>query len=105
MPRNSKLIVLILMTKLDRKYKLKTLNVIVKIEKNSKSRKEKAFKDVRSKSIVNADILNFEVYGFLSSELIELLKQGPEYECTICFRSEFRRCVIRLDPDRYDKRV
>ena len=47
--------------------------------------KEKAFEDVRNKSMVNPDILNSEAYEFLSSELIELFKQGPEYECTICF--------------------
>ena len=45
--------------------------------------------------MVNADILNTEAYEFLSSELIELFKQGPGYEITICFKLEFRRSVIR----------
>ena len=51
------------------------------------------------------DILNTEAYEYLSSEIIDLFKQGYEYECTICFKLEFKRSVIRLEPSRYDEDI
>ena len=55
--------------------------------------------------MTNPDILNSEAYHILSTEVVELFKEGREYECNICFKLEFKRSVIQLDAARYDKYV
>ena len=76
-----------------------------KQRRNLRIRKEIAFNAVQGMSMVDPSILNTEAYGILRDEVFCAFKQGPEYECTICFKLEFKRTVIRLDPSRYDNKV
>ena len=72
---------------------------------NAKMIKDTAFKAVQGMSMVDPSIFNTEAYAILSEEVFNAFKQGPEYECTICFKLEFKRTVIRKDPTRYDKDI
>ena len=56
-------------------------------------------------SMTDPSILNTEAYDILKDEVFSAFKQGPEYECTICSKLEFRRTVIKLDPARYDQDI
>ena len=56
-------------------------------------------------SMVDPSILNTDAYAILSDEVFNAFKEGPEYECTICLKLEFKRSVIRRDPTRYDKEI
>ena len=72
---------------------------------DAKLRKEAAFKAVKGRSMSDPSILNTRAYEILSQEVFDAFKQGPEYECTICLKLEFKRSVIRLDDSRYDEMV
>ena len=72
---------------------------------SAKNVRDVAFNAVQGMSKVKPLILETTAYSILSKEVFDAFKGGPEYECDVCFKLEFRRSVIRKDPHRYDKEI
>ena len=71
----------------------------------SKCNREQAFKAVQGTSMVDPDILKSEAYEYVKKDFVLAISQGPDYECTVCFKLEFRRTVVTLNASRYDEKI
>jgi hypothetical protein len=78
--------------------KVEIQNKNTKYQRNKQTKamavKETAFTAVQGMSMVDPSILNTKAYAVLSDEVLYAFKEGPEYECTVCLKLEFRRSVI-----------
>ena len=52
--------------------------------------------------MADPSILKTDAYTIVKGEFNKAIKEGPDNECTVCFKLEFRRSVIVLDRSRYD---
>ena len=56
-------------------------------------------------SMVDPLILQTDAYEIIKKDFNNSITQGPDFECTICFKLEYKRTVKTLDPARYDDEI
>ena len=72
------------------------------IRDNIKNIQQAAFLSVQGMSMADPSILKTDAYKLVKGEFDKAIKEGPDNECSVCLKLEFRRSVIVLDRSRYD---
>ena len=71
------------------------------IRRNSSEFRQKAFDEVKEKSMTDPSIIHTKAFQLIASDWQKIKEQGPEYTCAICIKQEWRSNVLNLDSKKY----